>query len=91
MVTILDVLCSTSISQACCIATFVQSLAELAKRRQSEGLMAVFDTEGARIVQRSTKWNKKQTGSETASVLSQEEQKTDKGEEEQTKLTETAV
>ena len=52
--------------------------------------MAVFDTEGARIVQKTAKWNSRQTDSETASVL-ENEGKTDKGEGGERTLTETAV
>lgn len=69
----------------------LQSLAELAKKRQSEGLMAIFDTEGARIVQRRPlKHSNEQTDTEAVVVL-EHEGKTGKEEGGQRKLTETAV
>ena len=77
------------LSLAGLILSALQSLAELAKRRESEGLMAVFDTEGARIVQRTNR-NNRQTGSGSASVF-EDGGKTDKWEGGRKKLTETAV
>lgn len=68
----------------------LQSLAELAKKRQKEGLVAIFDTEGARIVRRqSSTQSNKQT--DIGAVVLEQEGRTGKGEGGQRELTETAV